>query len=309
MENYEEKMKQMQENLQRKQETIQEVREMFPTVAFPDVEEQMIAHYSRGTDLKNATLMTGKSILIGTFPDDEQKIPHEFGIISPQYNVVTHEEAIKTTLDTLKDFPEFGEPDFNIKVLSSGARMRYTIDFPEVKSVPITVGDPVGIRLAGKNGYDLLWEYVVSTEAAALVCLNGLIGYEMLEKYSCRHKSTLNLDYSGTVIAGSMTAFSEQTEVWKRWASKQLGTTEFKEIIEGLPFGSRHTDQILELPIIQKDTTLKALGQKGKATLWDTNLAVTQFLTHEVESEIVTIEKGEKVAKYLHKFGQLAITA
>ena len=91
----EQEMKKMEENFNKRQENIQMVREMFPEVAFPDVEEQMIAHYARGTKLSDATLMESKSILIGNFPGSEEV--HEYGIISKQYKFVTHEEQISAT--------------------------------------------------------------------------------------------------------------------------------------------------------------------------------------------------------------------
>ena len=306
--NNEREMQEMMEKFQTKKETIQEVREMFPSSIFPDVEEQMIAHYSRGTELSEATLMSNKSILIGTFPDDTEKVPYEYGIISKQYNVVTHEEAIKSMIDILPDFPEFGQPKYSIRIFDDGAKMKFNVDFPEIDTTDIAENDPVAMRLTGQNSYDLAWEYRFAIEAFMLICSNGLMGFQKLGGYNNRHKNSLNLDYSGNVVAGAMGAFSEQTKIWKTWADKQLGVTEFKEIVDGLPFGRRHTQEILELPIIQKDVTLKELGMSGKVSLWDVNLAASQFLTHEVESEMVKADKGEKLAKYLHVAGMLALT-
>ena len=296
--NNERAMQKARENFQHKQEKISSVREMFHNVSFPDVEEQMIAHYSRGTDLSEATLMSNRAILIGSYPGNDNV--YEYGIISKQYNMITHEESIASMLEILPDYPEFGEPKFDVRVFADGAKMKFTVDFPEVEPIEVKAKDTVGMRLTGQNSYDLQLEYGFAVEALALICTNGLVGYKALGGYNTRHKGTLDIDRSGTIVAGAMTAFSEQTEIWKSWADKQLGVTEFKEIVDGMPFGSRHTTEILELPIIQKEDTLKSLGLKGKADLWSVNLAATQFLTHEVNSEMVQIDKNEKLAKYLH---------
>ena len=294
----EQEMKKMEEDFNKRQENIQMVREMFPEVTFPDVEEQMIAHYARGTKLADATLMESKSILIGNFPGSEEV--HEYGIISKQYKFITHEETIAAMLEIMPDFPEFGEPVYDVKVFDMGAKLKFYVDFPDVEPIEVAANDKVGMRLSGQNSYDLYLQYGFTAEALALICTNGLIGYKALGGYNTRHKQNLNLEISSSFIAGALTSFSEQTDISKSWAAKQLGTVEFKEIVDGLPFGSRHTEQIMELPIIQKETTLKALGMKGTCTLWDVNLACTQHITHNIESEMVKIDKGEKIAKYLH---------
>lgn len=290
-------MEQMMTEYNQKQETIQRVREMFPKISFPDVEEQLIAHYSRGDELSNATLMSGRKVLIGKFPDLEEEF--EYGIISNRYKVITHEEAIASVVDTLEKHPEFGEAVVEPKILHDGAKIRIIVDFPEAPKIEVTNNDPVSVRISGQNSYDLAWEYSVGVEGFCQVCTNGMMGWASLEKYNNRHNSGLVLDRSEIVISGALNAFSEQTEIWKLWANTKLGVTAFTEVISGLPFGSRHTEAILELPQTQKNTTLKSLGEKGKATVWDVNLSTTQFLTHEIESENVRVDKGREISKYL----------
>ncbi len=297
-------MQEMQAEYNKKQETIQRVREMFPDVAFPDVEEQLIAHYSRGDDISNATIMSGRKLLIGKFPGFEEE--HEYGIISNRYQVVTHEETVANMVDTLENHPEFGQPVIHPRILNHGAKMRIVVDFPEAPTIDVTNNDPVTVRISGQNSYDLMWEYSVGVEGFCMVCSNGLMGWASLEKYNNRHNSGLAIDRSEQIISGALNAFSEQTEIWKLWANTKLGLTDFTEVISGLPFGVRHTEQIMELPQTQKKTTLRALGEKGKATLWDVNLSATQFLTHEVESEAVKIDKGREVSKYLHQIAKAA---
>ena len=303
MSNVEQMMEEMKQAHAEKQETIQRVREMFPDIQFPDVEEHLILHYPRGAELEDAQVMRGRRLLVGNFGGDTYE---EYGIISKEYHVVTHEEAIASLIDVLPEFPEYGEPEIKTKFIGNGAKMRVVIDFPEAPTITVAKNDPVRVRITGQNSYDLQWEYSVGVEGYVQVCSNGMMGWEALEKYNKKHNSTLMLDQSRFVLGNAMQAFSEQTEIWKLWSTQKLPVATFQHVIDGLPFGERHTEKLMELPIIQKKDTLKNLGTKGKATLWDVNLAATQFLTHEVESEKVKVDKGKEVAKFLSSIAKAA---
>jgi hypothetical protein len=294
-------MQQMQQEYDIKQETIVRVREMFPNVQFPDIEEHLLAHYQLG-NMENAHIMNNRRLIVGNYNNDM----YEFGIISKEYKVITHEETIASLIDVLPEFPEYGKPEINVNILNHGEKMRLIVDFPEAPKIEVAKKDPVVIRITGQNSYDLAWEFSIGVEGFCEICAIGLMGWKSLEKYNKRHNSGLFLNQSRKVLAQGMTAFSEQTEIWKLWADKMLPTPTFMKVIEGLPFGERHTEKILELPQTQKNETLKTLGEKNKASIWDVNLSVTQFLTHEIKSEAVRVDKGKKVAKYLENIANVA---
>ncbi len=286
-----------------RQEIIQKVRDVFSDVSFPDVEPQLLAHYQRGTQLEDARLMPEKTVLVGSFENNPtQQFP--YGIVSPQYKMVTHEEMLYSTLDGLKDnAADWGEPKIDIRLWNDGARMKFHIDFPKFKAVNVAINDPVSLRISGTNSYDLGLEFRVAAEALVLKCTNGMVGTEVLEKYNCRHKGNLDISMSKNVLNDSVLAFMEQAEIWKTWSNQPLSIEQFQPVFDGLPFGERHSKELLELPIVQKEMSLLALAQSGKATLWDVNLGVTQYLTHTVESEMVKMKKGAEVSLYLHEVG------
>ena len=287
----------MQEKMVKQEEVVSEIHEMFPDVEFPTVESQLLARYQRGTEITDSTIMSGRSLLVGNYGGSEW----EYGIVSDQYNTVLHEEAIHTALDSIKKMDALGEPEIKINIFGDGARMKFFMDFPEYEAVPVAVNDPVGLRISGTNSYDLSMEYKLLTEALVLKCLNGMVGGEVLESYNSRHKGNLNLETSGIAIANATNAFAKQTDIWKAWAHTAIKGSEFLPIFEKLPFGERHSKEILELPIIQKEASLQQLAKADEVTLWDMSLATTQFLTHAVPSEMVRMDKGMKVAKYLQK--------
>ena len=291
-------IKEMQEKFAKQQEIVAEIHETFPEISFPEIEEQLLARYSRGEDITSSKIMNNKSLIVGNF----HGVEHEYGIISGQYKTVLHEEALHSAMQSVRAVEDIlGKADIKVNVFADGARMKFTMDFPEYEKVPVAINDPVGLRISGTNSYDLGLEYRLMTEALVLKCLNGLIGGDVLEKYNSRHKGTLSLETSTNIVQQATIAFKKQTDIWNEWSKMALEATPFREIYEGLPFGEKHSKDILQLPIIQKEDCLANLVKAGQATLWDISLATSQFLTHEVESEMVRMDKGMRVAKHLQK--------
>ena len=298
-----EEMKHAMQIMQEKQEIIQKIRGVFPDTKFPNVEGQLLAHYQRGTELKDSTLLPEKSILVGTFDTPEKDgMQFPYGIVSPQYKLVTHEEMIYNVLDGLKDnASSWGKPEIKIRLWNFGARMRFNIDFPKFEAVNIAINDPVSLRISGTNSYDLALEFKVAAEALVLKCENGMVGTEVLEKYNCRHKGSLDIKMSKSVLSDSVSAFLEQAAIWKKWATLPMPAEKFQPVFDGLPFGERQSKEMLALPIIQYGAPLNERVIGGKASLWDVNLMVTQYLTHKCESEMVKMRKGAEVSSYLHE--------
>ena len=69
-----------------------------------------------------------------------------------------------------------------------------------------------------------------------------------------------------------------------------------------LPFGPKYSEKILALPQVGSGQTIEKWLTADNLNLWEFNSILTQFITHEIESEMVRVRSGEAVAKVLHKF-------
>jgi len=127
-----------------------------------------------------------------------------------------------------------------------------------------------------------------------------MVGYKV--QFATKKKHRLNLVTSEQLksLPQGMAAFSEQVNVWQDWANKQMKAIEAEMLVDALPFGERHTADILALPEIGSGETLEDWLRNDSVNTYRLNSIVTQFLTHEIESEMVRTDKGQKVAQVFH---------
>lgn len=224
-----------------------------------------------------------------------------FAYCTSEYQLVHHEVALWLLEDKLKGMPEYGTPVIKPCLLQDGRKMKVIVEFPEVK-YEIRAGDPVSPRLIQKNSYDLQWEFNVNFGARQEVCTNGLIAHKILASMKKKHRQNLDPAFILNTIMTGMSAYSEQIGIWQGWAQTALKEEEVEMAWEKLPFGNEYKEQIKALPSAQHHLTLDEYLRNGSLTVWDFHGLLTQFLSSsQVESELVRLEKTEKVAEVFHK--------
>jgi len=265
----------------------QTIQQMFPDTYFPEPKFEPLS-FGRRTVFP----YSGKKALV----DIKSETPTPFAIVSDEYKLTKHEEVLDEVLTALKELPEYGEPDIKPKMINGGAKMIVEITFPEV-DFEIRPGDKINPKAIIRNSYDLQWKLSMEYGARQLVCSNGLIAYRKKGGSSMLHRQNLSLLEITKALSEGMAEYSEQVGIWKEWAQKQLDSAETEKILEALPFGEKYNEKILSLPQTSTGLTIQEMLEKDELTKWDMYSVVTQFLTHEVESEMVKAEKGEEVAK------------
>jgi hypothetical protein len=221
-----------------------------------------------------------------------------FSIASDEYKLVRHEEIVKQVHDACLAVPEYGIPELGISLPYSGAKMKLTVNFPEMMR-EVNVGDEVIPTIVFRSSYDLQWKVRGDGGVFRKICSNGAMipvkGKQF--NYINRHISTLDLDSAINAMKETLIAFSEQNEIWKKWAETQIGQEVYDEIWDALPFSPNEKEKIEALPEAGTQILLPATLEREELTLWGFHNVVSQYVTHNIESEMRKADVEPHVAK------------
>jgi len=265
--------------------------EILPEISFPEI---LIQDLMFGNPI-NPEIHPTKKALVGNFEGKH----HIYSEPSGRYQLLHHEEIIANTIEfvrseNLKDV--YGNPVFEPKMWANGSRMKFTITFPEANlEIPTPKGRvTVAPRISLINSYDLSKKLQILFEALQLVCSNGMMAYRAIEGTQKRHMIGLNLNKQLSLIRPGIQNYPKQIEFWGKLALIEYTGNQFSDFIQKLPFGQRHIDSLVHLPIIGEGGTLIQQFRNNKVNLWSVHNAVTQFITHEIDSDEVKLAKSAK---------------
>jgi len=277
----------------RRSDTIKEIRERFPEVNFPaPVLEPMF--YGR---LGEKRPVLERKLVV------DKPSGFQYDIVSDQYKLVHHEEVVKMVLESCP--PEFGTPEFKIKMLLNGARAMVQATFSEMGKFKVngSVINPM-IRMINSINRSTNLMYVYGAEE--LVCTNGLVMFREQEKSKQRHMiHSLNTSELQAQIRGNLEEFSETNQIWNKWAETQLSEIEVLKVIEDLPFTEREKEGLVHVRMLNHGhSTLADLNKENKATLWAVNSAATQFASHEIKSEHRALNLETEIGRIIQGYNK-----
>ena len=125
------------------------------------------------------------------------------GVVSREYKLVTHKEAIFNVVDTFKKNGLPGIEPVNVRMSGGGARMYAEFRFKQEMKLGIhaiedpKVGDVIAPGFKITNSYDRSVKYEISAYILRLICTNGATVNDML--YSERKRHSKNLDIQSMV--------------------------------------------------------------------------------------------------------------
>jgi hypothetical protein len=96
--------------------------------------------------------------------------------------------------------------------------------------------------------------------------------------------------------------YGEQLEIWETWGETLIKPTAVDELIIGSGFGSKHQEEILALPEKSTGETVQDWIDAGDVNVMNLYNVLTQFTTHELESEMVKVRRGEQIASTFETF-------
>jgi len=254
-------------------------------VSFPEVVEQPVM-WGYHQDLRQADKY--KAII----DFDTGKL---FSIVSQDYKLIRHEEAIEQMEDAIQESPALGKYKVLTAFYNDGGRMRRKYIFPEVE-VEIKESDTVNPELHLYNSYDTAWPFIVLLGAFRFVCANGLVVGKKFLYLRKRHIYGLDQLNLQEQISTALERFELQTDQWKNWANRQLTVNTYKKVIETMKLGKRAMEEIED----RVDLESQGFADNGSPimSLWIFFNILTWYITHRAVSlnHRVEMEKRLRVA-------------
>jgi tetratricopeptide (TPR) repeat protein len=166
-----------------------------------------------------------------------------FSIVSNDYRLIRHEEAIEQIEKAIYEFPDLGRYETFTEFYNDMGRMRRTYRFPEV-SVEISSRDTVHLEMHLFNSYDTVWMFIVLLGAFRLICKNGLVVGKKFLHLRKRHVYELDQINLQEEVSTALTRFELQTRQWEFWAHRQLTEKVYKKVIKAMKFGKKAMEEI-----------------------------------------------------------------
>jgi hypothetical protein len=218
-----------------------------------------------------------------------------FSIVSKDYRLIRHEEAVSRLEEVIEKSPGLGRYEVERSFYNEGARIRQTYRFID-HTVEINSRDLVSPELHLFNSYDVTWPFKVLLGAFRFVCGNGLVVGKTFLHFKRRHVYELEDMGVDDEVETALKRFNTQAGQWRRWAGIRLSGKAYKEIIDGMKFGKKAMALIddhieAEFPDTESDK-LPAMS------LWQFYNVVTWYITHHTASlnHLVEFEKRLRVA-------------
>jgi len=204
-----------------------------------------------------------------------------FSIVSQDYRIISHEQAIEQIESVINKNDNLGKYDTEIDLYNGGGRMRCTFTFPGI-SAEIDKGDAVNLQLHLFNSYDLAWSFLIILGAFRLVCMNGLVIGDTIFHIKKRHVYELDNLNIRKNIATATKRFKKQTEKWINLTHIPLHPTTYERIMKSMQLGKNATKEI------QKRINHDASGYNNDnfpvISLWAYYNVLTWYISHKAVS-------------------------
>jgi hypothetical protein len=242
-------------------------------IQFPEVQEDVISWGRR-----SRTYCPNYKAIVNPETGDT------FSIVSQNYKLLKHEEALEVVLEAVDKNEEFGRYEVNTELLKNGSRMVTEIVFPDV-DFDVGNGDLVNPKIDIKNSYDTGWQYEVHFAALRQICANGLTMGEQFAFYIKRHTQALNTEIVQQILIKGMQEFSKQTDLWKTWMDRNTTSLDYEQAMKTLDLSKRDTEAIHREVEIASDVMLDDIRIKTLKYWYFYNI-ITQYITHNINSRI-----------------------
>ena len=202
-------------------------------ISFPEIVEQPVM-WGYYRDLHQADKY--KAIV----DSDTGKV---FSIVSNDYKLIRHEEAIERIEQVICEVPDLDEYKTYTRFYNDGGRMRRTYRFPKI-SVEVKPRDTVNLEIHLFNSYDTVWMFIVLLGAFRLICKNGLVVGKKFLHLRKRHVLGLDQINPKEQVSTALKRFSKQTDKWKEWAERQLTEKTYTRVMKAMKLGKNATEEI-----------------------------------------------------------------
>ena len=204
-----------------------------------------------------------------------------FSIVSNDYRIITHEQAIEQVQSIIEKTEDLGGYDLKVRFYNDGGRMRCTFTFPRI-AAEIQRGDIVNLQLHLSNSYDVTWPFTVVLGALRLVCTNGLVVGKKILHIKKRHVYELDDLNIEETITFATDLFQKQSGEWKDLDNIPLEPAVYGQVMEAMQFGKQATEEIVDQ--ISQEATGYDEHDFPLMSLWAFYNVITWYLTHRAVS-------------------------
>jgi len=204
-----------------------------------------------------------------------------FSIVSNDYRLIRHEEAIERIENAIYEVPDLGRYETYTKFYNDMGRMRRTYRFPEIY-VEIGLRDTVNLEIHLFNSYDTVWMFIVLLGAFRLICKNGLVVGKKFLHLRKRHVYELEQINVREEVSTALTRFKLQTKQWGKWAQRQLTEKTYKKVIKDMKFGKKAMEEIEDR--IYQDAEGFSNNDVPIMSVWMFFNVFTWYITHKAVS-------------------------
>ena len=258
-------------------------------VAFPEVVEQPVM-WGYHRDIHPANKY--KAIV-------EPNTGKLFSIVSQDYRLIRHEEAIEQVDKAIDGVSNLGGYEIYTAFYNDGGRMRRKYVFPDI-SVEIERGDKVNPELQLYNSYDTTWPFIVILGAFRIICTNGLVvgkKYLHIQKRHVFHIDQIDLKNQ---VSTALNRFNLQTDQWIKWAGKRLRKQTHDQVMENMKFGKNATEEIEDR--INREAEDFDMNGFPIVSLWIFFNILTWYITHRGVSLNHRVELEKRLRKAITNF-------
>ncbi len=204
-----------------------------------------------------------------------------FSIVSKDYKLIRHEQAIEKVEQTIARFADLGKWNTDIGFFNSGGRMRMKFLFPDIE-VKIDMDDFVNPELQLFNSYDITWPFIIILGAFRLICTNGMvIGRKFLDLRK-RHVFDFKQMDLDNEVATALNRFNLQTKQWRGWTGRHLTQKNYDDVMKAMKLGKQATTEVDD----RMSQEAESFDNTGFPfiTLWMFFNVLTWYITHRAVS-------------------------
>jgi len=205
-----------------------------------------------------------------------------FSIVSKDYKLIRHEQAIDQIEEAIHKTPGFGKYKVTTEFYNDGGRMRRKYVFSEI-SVSIEGNDRVNPEIQLFNSYDTTWPFIVLLGAFRLVCTNGLVVGKKFLHFRKRHVFDFDQIRLNEQVSTALRRFELQTEEWKKWTNRLLTVAVYNQVIAAMKFGKKAAGEIEEKAFQEADG-YDDYNDFPVIKLWAFFNILTWYITHRTVS-------------------------
>ncbi|MEA2013873.1 MAG: DUF932 domain-containing protein [Thermodesulfobacteriota bacterium] len=222
-----------------------------------------------------------------------------FSIVSKDYKLIRHEEAIEEIEDLIYDNEDLGKPTIKTSFYNDGGRMCRSYRFLKVP-VKINPGDDLCPELHLYNSYDVTWPLIVVLGAYRLVCKNGMVVRKTLFRFKKRHVLELERMNFKEDVSTVLTRFDSQVKTLRGWRTRPISLETYDEIMNTMEFGKDATEEIESK--VNEDFEGFLFRGYPQITAWLFYNILTWYATHKAVSLNHRVELENRLRRAISYF-------